>query len=124
MNRLKSSLNLFLSVSVLLLFNSCAKDSAAPPKPESVNCDSINYTQDIAPIIEKNCSVAGCHVEPAPTGPGVLLNTYTLLVDKAISGRIKARVLDGKPSFMPYGGELKPEEKKLIECWLNNGYKF
>ena len=123
MNRLKSILIIFLSTSVLLLLNACAKDSAALPKQESVNCDSINYTQDIAPIIQKNCSVAGCHVEPNPTGPGVLLNTYSLLVDKAVSGRIKARVLDGQGGFMPLGGELKSEEKKLIECWLNNGYK-
>lgn len=112
----------------LILFTvSCTKTVGLEPKPAVVNqCDTISYAQDIAPIISASCSKSStggsCHEPPNPTGPGVLLNTYDLLKDKAVKGRIKARVIDGVPSKMPPQG-LTPDEKKLIECWLNNGYK-
>lgn len=107
----------------LMLFTvSCTKTVGLEPKPAVVaQCDTINYTQDIAPIVSKNCSISGCHVPPNPAG-GVLLDTYELFKAKAEAGRIKARVIDETPTRMPPAG-LTPDEKKMIECWLNNGYK-
>lgn len=110
-------------VFLILFTGSCTKKVGPEPKPAvATQCDTISYAQDIAPIIANNCSISGCHVLPNPTGPGVLLNTYELLKDKAVNGRIKARVIDETPTRMPPAG-LTPDEKKLIECWLNNGYK-
>jgi uncharacterized membrane protein len=106
----------------LLLALSCTKKVGTEPKPTTVTlCDTISYAQDIAPIVEKNCSIAGCHVQPNPAA-GVMLNTYELLKEKAVAGRIKARVIDQNPSPMPPAG-LTADEKKLIECWLGNVYK-
>ena len=50
------------------------------------------------------------------------MNTYDLLKLKAENGKIKLRVIDPHPNPMPPAG-LTPDEKKQIECWLNNGYK-
>lgn len=126
--RIKSAL-LFPAILIpviIITLLSCEKKVGAvekAPAPGSVNCDTISYAQDIAPIILASCSISGCHVLPTPTGPGVLLDTYDLLKDKAVGGRIKARVLDASPpNSMPPQG-LNAEQKKLIECWLNNGYK-
>ncbi|MCU0360866.1 MAG: hypothetical protein MUF75_09150 [Bacteroidia bacterium] len=111
-----------LSAVCLLLALSCTKKVGTEPKPTTVaQCDTISYARDIAPIIEKNCSIAGCHVQPNPSA-GVMLNTYDLLKAKGEGGRIKARVIDQIPTPMPPAG-LTADEKKLIECWLENGYK-
>lgn len=116
----------FVVLVTLLLIFSCEKDvgkQPAPIPPGSVNCDTVSYAEDIAAIISANCSTSGCHVPPNPAGSGVLLDTYELLKDKAAGGRIKARVLDATPpNSMPPKG-LNDKDKKLIECWLNNGYK-
>lgn len=117
-------LSIFCSSFVfLILFSvSCTKKVGLEPKAAVVTqCDTITYAQDIAPIISKNCSISGCHVLPNPPS-GVLLDTYDLLKAKGEAGRIKARVIDETPTRMPPAG-ITPDEKKLIECWLNNGYK-
>lgn len=109
-------------VGLLLCTLSCTKKVGLEPKPAAVTqCDTIGYAEDIAPIISKNCSINGCHVLPNPAG-SVLLDTYELLKAKGEAGRIKARVLDQIPTPMPPAG-LTADEKKQIECWLNNGYK-
>jgi len=107
----------------LVLFNvSCTKTVGLEPKAAVVTqCDTISYAQDIAPIVSTNCSISGCHVLPNPQS-GVLLDTYELLKAKGEAGRIKARVIEENPTRMPPAG-LTPDEKKMIECWLNNGYK-
>jgi hypothetical protein len=121
---LKTLSAICISTLFLILFTvSCTKTVGLEPKAAVVTqCDTISYAQDIAPIISNNCSTSGCHVPPNPTGPGVLLNTYELLKAKGEAGRIKARVIDETPTRMPPAG-ITPNEKKLIECWLNNGYK-
>ena len=108
----------------LLFTLSCTKKVGLKTKSTVVaQCDTISDAEDIAPIIAANCSINGCHVQPTPAGPGVMLDTYELLKAKGESGRIKARVLDAEPpSSMPPQG-LNEDQQKLIECWLNNGYK-
>ncbi len=109
-------------VFVILFTVACTKQVGLEPKPVVVaQCDTINYSQDIAPIIAKNCSISGCHVPPNPSA-GVLLDTYELLKAKGEAGRIKARVIDETPTRMPPAG-ITADEKSQIECWLNNGYK-
>lgn len=109
----------FLVIAVAV---SCTKKVGTEPKAAVVTqCDTIGYAEDIAPIVTKNCSISGCHVMPNPAA-GVMLDTYELFKAKAESGRIKARVIDENPTRMPPAG-ITPDEKKLIECWLNNGYK-
>lgn len=114
----------FVVLATSMLIFSCDKDVGnlpAPIPPGSVSCDTISYTEDIAPIISANCSISGCHVPPNPAA-GVLLDSYELLKAKGEAGRIEERVINENPTRMPPAG-LTQTEKKLIECWLNNGYK-
>lgn len=110
-----------------LVISSCSKDSGKLPLPlpaETVNCDTITYTKHIKGLVETNCTVSGCH-DGSNSNP--MFDSYELVKDKAESGRIKARAIDQLPSPMPPIGNsnpiLSPEEKALINCWLNNGYK-
>lgn len=89
---------------------------ASPPPPPGA-CDTITYNKHIKPIMVASCE--GCH---GGSG-GVNLNTYTQVKAQGELGRLKARVIDGNPSYMPTGGSLPQAQKDLIQCWLNNGYK-
>jgi uncharacterized membrane protein len=125
----KKSILILSSVSVVSFFLilSCTKDKGklpveVPPPPVEA-CDTITWTKHIKKIVETKCSTApGCHTGAAPSG-GVSLDTYAQVKNQADNGRIKARVIDGIPSFMPQGGQLPQNEKDLIACWLGNGKK-
>lgn len=95
------------------------KLAAAPPVASSA-CDTVTYTKQIKKIIDDNC--VSCH-GPSLQQSGVILVTYADVKNMADQGRIKARVIDGNPSFMPQGSELSPAQKSLILCWLGNGGK-
>jgi hypothetical protein len=114
----------FAALAAILIL-SCTKDigkpvavSTAPPPPG--HCDTINYNEDIKPIIDGNC--ISCHA-PGQIEASVPLTNYTQVKTQADAGRIKARVIDGNPSFMPQGGQLSSDQKQLIQCWLDNGEK-
>jgi hypothetical protein len=84
-------------------------------------CDTITYTRHIKPIIDADC--LHCHNNNFQQGL-TNLSTYSLLKIKAEAGRIKARVIDGKPSYMPQDkGKLPAAKLDLISCWLSNGMK-
>jgi hypothetical protein len=90
------------------------------PASTVIVCDTITYTKHIKPIIDADC--LRCHVTGSVSGNTILEN-YDLVKDKAVTGRIKARVLDG-PNFMPADkGQLPKAKRDLIQCWLNNGMK-
>lgn len=122
---------LFLSTVVIafaLILASCVKDKGkapvvvAPPPVES--CDTITYNKHIKKLVDNNCSTTpGCHAGTGAGGGGVVLETYTQVKNQADNGRIKARAIDGNPSFMPVGSQLTQAQKELITCWLNNGKK-
>ncbi|HQQ95412.1 MAG TPA: hypothetical protein PLQ93_12715 [Bacteroidia bacterium] len=107
------------TLTVFVITLSCTKKVAVMSACQQ-NCDTITYAKDIVPIVSKECYP--CHSGSSPTG-GILLDSYDLFKTQAVNGRIKARAIDGNPSFMPQGGQLKQEQKCIIECWLNNGYK-
>ena len=119
-NRIGSTITAL--VFAALFWFSCTKDIAKVMPPAMVECDTISYAEDIAPIIAGNCSIAGCHVAPNPTG-GVYLDTYDAFKTQAENGRIQARVIDQNPSPMPPTGDLTASEVAIVSCWLSNGYK-
>jgi hypothetical protein len=109
---------IFVSLSIGLLVMGCDKKIGKVPV---VNvCDTTGYTKHIKPIIEANC--LSCHGDTSPSG-GFPLTTYGDVKAKGLAGKIKARVIDGVPSFMPPTGPLPEAEKALIQCWLENGMK-
>lgn len=101
---------------------SCIKERGPLPKlptaPSQSFCDSadVKWSADIQPIINTNCVNPGCHAAGGGS-TGVDLSTYAL-IDTA---RIRARVLDGNPSYMPQAGPLPLLERQKIECWLKAG---
>jgi hypothetical protein len=114
----------FAAVAVLLIL-SCTKDigkpvALAPVAPAPGKCDTINYNEDIKPIIDQNC--ISCHATGGVEA-SVPLTNYTQVKAQADNGKIKLRVIDGNPSFMPQGGQLPADQKQLIQCWLDNGEK-
>jgi len=134
----KTTVTLVTIVCTLLLVSiSCVKKVGKLPPEEttsgsttsttsaattpSVNCDTITYTKHIKPIIDGNC--ISCHQTGLENG-FTNLESYTLVKAKAQEGRIKARVIDGEPSYMPQDkGKLPKAQLDLISCWLNNGMK-
>lgn len=89
-----------------------------PTVPSQSFCDSadVKWSTDIQPIINTNCAISGCHNISA--AGGVNFTPGYSAVDTA---RIRARVLDGNPSYMPQAGQLPLLERKKIECWLKEG---
>ncbi len=113
----------FCLIAVFFVF-SCTKDEGtlpvATPPPTVEACDTITYTKHIKKIMDVYC--VSCHKSSSDVG-GVGLSTYAEVKDRADAGRMKARVVDGVPSFMPQGGELTAAQKNLITCWLEKGKK-
>ena len=74
-------------------------------------------------VLQANCALSGCHSGSSPTGG---LN-FTL--DCTIVGswdRIKARAVDGNPSFMPPppNPQLSAADKQKILNWIAAGHRY
>ncbi|MCW3076960.1 MAG: hypothetical protein JWO32_1569 [Bacteroidetes bacterium] len=117
----------FVTTFVMLIFLlsvSCEKKSAKSSGIASVlsasECSEITYTKNIEPIIRTSCAIKDCHAAGSPNNN---LTGYPAVKAIGDNGSMKAYVLDGNPYFMPKGGQLSPEEKELVQCWLNNGKK-
>lgn len=120
-----------VGTTLLASFSACTKDIGKKPEPavvvdttkntSQVNaCDTITYTKHIKPIVTKIC--LACHGDTKPFA-GFSLNSYDLLRAKGEAGKLKARVINGQPSFMPQGRAMSTDTTALFNCWINNGYK-
>ena len=121
MTKNKLVLPLFLSLVIVVASPGCDKKVAKVDLPTA--CDTTSYTRDVKAIIDNKC--VSCHSNaPGSTG-GFPLTTYGQVKAKADEGKIKARVIDQKPSSMPPTGspQLTQEEREKINCWLSNGAK-
>lgn len=109
-----------ICVFAFLIFASrCAKDVGKPPVIDnSIKCDTITYTGHLEKIVDAKCgTTAGCH-SSSGTVPGIPLTDYQKV--KALASSIRNRVFVVKD--MPMAPKfLTPEEKTILECWLNNG---
>lgn len=70
-------------------------------------------------VVNTNC--VSCHSGASAQG-GVSLSTDCNIINTA--ARIKARAVDGNPSFMPQGGQLSAADKKKITDWITAGGKY
>lgn len=70
-------------------------------------------------VLIANCN--SCHTGSAAQG-GQNFGTDCNIVNAA--ARIKARAVDGNPSFMPQGGQLNSGDKQKITNWLAAGGKY
>ena len=101
--KLKKIINvaLFMCIS----FSGCEKNVEEDLEDKTEDCTEVEtyYTENVAPILESNCT--GCHSGPTPTA-GLSLDSYASVYAAIKSGNIWDRVtrVQGSPGFMPNGG--------------------
>ena len=88
--------------SIVLMSGSC--------EDKEITCNDVpaTYTNEIKPIIDKNCTE--CH-----EGFG----SYAGLQGVIQNGEFEHEVIEERE--MPPSGKLSNEELILIKCWLDNG---
>ena len=107
----------YILVGVLYIGSSCAYDNAEELFGEK-ECPpgGTSFSQTIAPIINSNCAVSGCHVngQQLPT-----LETYAQTSSNA--NKIKNRTSNGTMPPPTSGLTLSLEEIEAIACWVDSG---
>ncbi len=104
-----------LTVAVL---QSCKKETLKPePNPVPEPPCQPTYTSDINAIVNTKCAISGCH----NGNSGVVgFTSYTPLKERADNGRIKSYVFELKIMPPASAAQLTEDEKKLLQCWLDN----
>ncbi len=122
MNRLQIIFFLFLGIS--FSFSGCYYDDEetlyALINPPACDTTNVTYTNDIIPILERECYT--CHGSSAPGG-GYILNTYTGLSVSVNDGSLLGAVAHETGfSNMPKGGnQLLDCDIQFIRTWINQG---
>lgn len=105
----------------LLTGLACSKGSdtqtSTPPNSCTEGIAGPKY-QAVKALINTNCAISGCHAgtqSPNFTVDCNIINNKLL---------IKARAVDGIPSFMPPTGPLPVSERNKITEWINAGGRF
>ena len=104
-------------IGLFLLYVSCTYDNAEELYGEK-ECPpgGTSFSQTVAPIINLNCAVSGCHVNGQQQP---ILETYTQISSNA--NRIKERTSNGTMPPASSGLRLSPEEIEAIACWVDSG---
>ena len=111
-----------LSLFVLLVFAaSCTYYNIEETYKDFIpDCDTsaVSYTQDIAPILDMNCTM--CHGSAFPEA-GLDLTVYNNVSanKELIKDRINRPL--GDPSVMPQSGPMVQCNIDLINAWINQG---
>jgi len=101
---------------ITLIYGVACTKQQGIPDPSVVDGDTITYTKHILPLVTKNCALSGCH-DASTKQSGVEL---PLMVKQlADAGRIRERVIHGKPSFMPATGRLSALDMNIVKAWLD-----
>lgn len=109
------------------VFNNVSAGAHTVVAKDGEGCtQSANITVTAAPsgtlfaavkaVLVANCN--SCHSGASAQG-GQSFATDCNIVNAA--ARIKARAVDGNPSFMPQGGQLSAADKKKITDWITAG---
>lgn len=87
------------------------------------DCDTsvtVSYATDIAPILQSNCAISGCHSGNSPQS-GLDLARYEDVRRIARNGNLVGRITATTGSVMPPTGSLPQSEIDLIESWVQAG---
>lgn len=91
----------------------------------STNCSSCDtskftYTAVVKPIIQTNCY--GCHSGTAPSGGGIILDTYTGVKAMADANRLYPSIAHTGGSPMPQGAaKLSDCKIEQVKKWIDAG---
>ncbi len=99
-------------IALVLTFSSCYYDSEEYLYGVEECATEISYSADVAPIIQQNCAVSGCHADIQSP----ILNTVADIQNNATN--IVVRVENGT---MPPIGPLTEEQVQKISCWVEQG---
>lgn len=86
--------------------NSISSACAGPAK---------SFANDVNPIVQASCAIAGCHGAGSNNGPGELIG-YSKIFNARTD--IRLQVSTGQ---MPLVGSLTTAQKNAIICWIDNG---
>jgi hypothetical protein len=108
--------SILIGVILVSLFTveSCVSDKIEDPAT-AVKCDTISYSQDIAPLVRQFCRP--CHDSASTIASEYY--TYTNLKDAADNGGLRTRVLVQRD--MPQNAPLPLRYRKILDCWLSAG---
>lgn len=99
-------------IMLAIVLNSCKDDLG------NIDCSSISssYSTAIKPLIDANCTTAGCHNAGSTRGD---FTVYSGLKAVADAGTLEEKVINEKS--MPPSGALSVDDRKKIKCWLEAG---
>lgn len=102
---------------VTAVSGSCNKGEDNNPEPNPIPPSNPTYVTDIKRIVDAKCAISGCH----DGNSGVVnLLEYGPLKAKAEEGKIKNYVLELNIMPPASAGQLTENEKKKLQCWLDN----
>ena len=117
--KLKKIINvaLFMCIS----FSGCEKNVEEDLEDKTEDCTEVEtyYTENVAPILESNCT--GCHSGPTPTA-GLSLDSYSVVFIAIKSGDVLDRVnrnSSGDDLLMPqYGQKLSQPDLDILTTFF------
>ena len=116
MSTMKNIKFLFLLLfAAAIVTTSCKKDDG-DGGGDDLDCSTVTFSDDIAPIVESSCAIAGCHAAGFIFGD---YTTYEGLEDFAKDGTMETAVITDKT--MPKTGQLTQDELDKFKCWLDAG---
>lgn len=95
----------------------CNKETTIPEPEQPAPCRPT-YVADIRTIVNTRCAISGCHDGNSGL---VAFTTYAPLKERADNGRIKSYLFELKIMPPASATQLTEDEKKLMQCWLDNG---
>jgi hypothetical protein len=117
--KLKKIINvaLFMCIS----FSGCEKNVEEDLEDKTEDCTEVEtyYTENVAPILESNCT--GCHSGPTPRA-GLSLDSYSVVFIAINSGDVWDRVnrnSSGDDLLMPqYGQKLSQPDLDILQIFV------
>lgn len=103
--------------SLLLVLAACEWESEEELFAGSEACaEQLRFTTHIAPLIQTNCAISGCHVAG---GQSPELSSYEQV--KARAADVRQEVESGQMPPPSSGKSLSEEEIQQIACWVEQG---
>jgi len=92
---------------------------------ESTDCSGVSptYSADVAPIINTNCALSGCHTALSPSH-GLNLQGYQVVKSTFNQHKLLCAIHHcSECNAMPQGApQLSEEDILTITCWAKNGF--
>jgi hypothetical protein len=117
--KIKSSFYLLAFVFAFNAMYSCVNhDLASPFIVDCTTASAVSYEEDIQTIIINNCALPGCH-----NGSSSLPNwtDYETLAEHGAEVQRRITLPLSDPDKMPKTGEISPDEREKLYCWIEQG---